>query len=135
MVRRLFIKRVGTGILGMGMLSSLSFFKKKKIKPQKPIYNLDRGLYTFVYDSRFRKARALSSQAIKTGITTCEINGDITDVWYNKLRPYWGKGNNPVSGVTTTSSLFLLSQMAKDQGKKVIKQETLDIQLIHWTIA
>lgn len=137
MLRRNFIKQTSVGVFVIGLLSSLPLFNRNNAssKGKESAPKVDKRSFAFIYDDRFREAKAFKKEAKKQKLTTYGMSGDITDIWYQKLRTHWEKGSKPVTGLTTPTSLFLLSQMAKDHGKKVTKQKVINSDLIHWTIS
>lgn len=136
MLRRDFIKNTTAGIISLGVLSSIPFLSSKSKLSQnaKDFIPLLKGNAFFIYDKRFSESKTLKQAAQEANVEALSIKGDITQVWIKKLKPLWNSSSQPISGLSSPATLFLLSQVAKDQGKKVVKESSFNQHLVFWTI-
>jgi hypothetical protein len=72
------------------------------------------------YDGRFREARLFAARAHELGADVHDIDGDITDLWYEHLYSGWKRTPIPVAGITRFNSLLALQLMAGIGGPRVI---------------
>ena len=95
----------------------------------------------FVFDRRFADARAAAARSAANGVETAAFDGDLTDLWYDRLDLRWRASPMTLAGVTTESGLFVLETLAVDRQMRVIERIELDAQtpggesLYAWTIA
>lgn len=101
-------------------------------------------LENFVYDRRFPEAIAAAQQVAGQGIVLREIEGDLTDLWYEFYSEQWRKQPMTLAGVTASDALFVLETLAYDHGMRVIKRaahqrqpqhSTDNTELYSWVIA
>lgn len=79
------------------------------------------GVGTVVVDSRFAPARDLGAQLARAGAQVHALaDADVTAVWRDTLAPAWSRGPVAVAGLTTSSSLFVLEQLAWPHGLRVV---------------
>jgi hypothetical protein len=74
-------------------------------------------LYKTIYDARYRAGRAFAARAQALGASLQRIDGDITDFWYIDLDLRWKQGPVAIAGLTDTSALFCLEQLAWGAGR------------------
>jgi hypothetical protein len=72
------------------------------------------------YDGRFGEATLFAARARALGADVHDIDGDITDLWYEHLYPQWKRAPIPVAGITRFNSLLALQLMAGIGGLRVI---------------
>jgi hypothetical protein len=75
-------------------------------------------LHHVVVDKRFSAARAFAAAVEAPERPAAAIEGDVTALWLNDLRPRWQRGA-AVVGMTSARSLFCLEQLAHDQWMRV----------------
>ena len=72
-----------------------------------------------LFDSRYGECRSFAAAARRFGHAPLAFYGDITALWYDDLRPHWAAGGGSIAGMTTSTSLFCLEQLAKDHWRRV----------------
>ena len=89
-----------------------------------------------VFDSRFPIACNFGAAACRSGQKTLAIQGDVTALWRDELRPRWAAGAAPIAGMTTQRSLFCLEQLATDHWLRVLSRRSVpdDESLVWWVI-
>lgn len=90
--------------------------------------------YKIVYDVGVDQALELAGRARKLGLKTAAIDRDITELWNSDLKIRWKKEPSWIAGITSSTSLFLLDQMAKDEGHCTIHQYGDDPEACLWVI-
>jgi len=90
-------------------------------------------LENFVYDRRFPEAIAAAQQVAGQGIVLREIEGDLTDLWYEFYSEQWRKQPMTLAGVTASDALFVLETLAYDYGMRVIQRSAHQRQTQHST--
>jgi len=92
-----------------------------------------------VFDARFDASRAFAAGARRRGWPVHAIEGDVTALWLDELRPRWATGDATVVGMTTERSLLCLEQLAWDQWMRVVTRRAprggLAHSLVAWVIA
>ena len=78
------------------------------------------ALDALVVDSRHSDARAFGVRASQWGAPLREIEGDITDLWFNELDARWKADPAAIAGLTERPALFLLERLAWDHGLRVV---------------
>jgi hypothetical protein len=95
----------------------------------------------FVFDRRFADARAAAVRRAANGVETAGFDGDLTELWYDRLDLRWRAAPMNLAGLTTSSGLFVLETLAVDRGMRVVERIELSAQtaggepLYSWTIA
>ena len=95
----------------------------------------------FVFDRRFADARAAAARSAANGVETAAFDGDLTELWYDRLDLRWRAAPMRLAGVTTASGLFVLETLAHDRRMRVVERIGLSAQtaggepLYSWTIA
>jgi len=95
----------------------------------------------FVFDRRFADARAAAARRAASGVEAAAFDGDLTQLWYDRLDLHWRREPMTLAGVTTGSGLFVLETLAADRGMRVIERVELPADaaraepLYSWTIA
>jgi hypothetical protein len=78
-------------------------------------------LYRFLVDDRYRESVDAAAVAAERGVSVHTMNGgDITPFWFNDLSLRWQRIPAVVAGVTGHGPLFVLEQLARDYGMRVI---------------
>jgi len=107
--------------------------------PLIPTALADPSLYRVLFDQRFAASREFGAHAQWQGHTVRGFNGDITNVWFEELRPKWRQGPAAIAGLTAHGALFCLERLAWDAGMRVRKSEELPSDshesLYSWVIA
>jgi len=99
------------------------------------------GVELFVFDRRFADARAAAARSAAHGVETAAFEGDLTELWYDRLDLRWRAAPMKLAGLTTASGLFVLETLAADRGMRVVERAELSAQtpggepLYSWTIA
>ena len=83
------------------------------------------SLYRVIFDQRFAASRQFGTEARFQGHAVSGFNGDITNVWFNELRPRWKEGPAAIAGLTAHGALFCLERLAWDAGMRVIESVEL----------
>jgi hypothetical protein len=95
----------------------------------------------FVFDRRFADARVAAARSAANGVETVAFDGDLTELWYDRLDLRWRAAPMTLAGVTTASGLFVLETLAVDRRMRVVERIELSAQtpggepLYSWTIA
>jgi len=95
----------------------------------------------FVFDSRFADARAAAARRTANGVEAAAFDGDLTQLWYQRLDLRWRRAPMTLAGVTTAGGLFVLETLANDRGMRVVERVELPVDaayaepLYSWTIA
>jgi hypothetical protein len=77
-------------------------------------------LYKVIYDARFSASREFAREATWLGAHVHEINGDITELWFNDFCPRWKRAPAAVAGLTAPGAIFCLERLAWDHGMRVV---------------
>lgn len=97
------------------------------------------SLYRVIFDQRFAASRSFGEEARWQGHSVLGFNGDITNVWFQELRPRWQQGPAAIAGLTAHGALFCLERLAWDVGMRVIESAELTSEahepLYAWQIA
>jgi hypothetical protein len=75
--------------------------------------------YRVIYDNRFEQSSMFAQQAQRLGLQTSVVDGDVSHLWRKVLQPQLRKNPVPLVGLTMTSTLFCLSELAKNHWMKV----------------
>lgn len=78
------------------------------------------ALDAVIFDIRYSEAHDFAAHAGKLGVSLCEIEGDITDLWQNELLDRWKAKPAAIAGLTERPALFLLERLAWDHGLRVV---------------
>jgi hypothetical protein len=95
----------------------------------------------FVFDRRFGAARSAAARHAAGGVETAAFDGDLTQLWYERLDLDWKRAAMMLAGVTTARGLFVLETLAVDRGMRVAERVALplgrdaDEALCSWLIA
>ena len=112
-------------------------FEASAAKPRES----SRPIELFVFDRRFADAREAAERRAANGVEAAGFDGDLTNLWYDRLDLRWRESPMTLAGVTTASGLFVLETLALDHGMRVIERTELSAQtpggesLYAWTIA
>lgn len=71
-------------------------------------------------DERFAGSRAFAQPFLDRGARARRFGGDLTDLWLHELGPLWKRGPEPLAGLTGTDALFVLEQLARGAGLRVL---------------
>ncbi len=77
-------------------------------------------LHEVVFDARFPMARDFGFAAAALGQKTAAIQGDVTALWLDDLRPHWIAEKGAIAGMTSARSLLCLELLARDHWMRVI---------------
>ena len=94
----------------------------------------DVALYKLIVDERFPESLALARRRYGPSAPLTIIRGDVTSLWYEDLYFAWQRGPAPISGVTTSQSLFCLEMLARDAGMDVVRRQDITTDLVSWSI-
>lgn len=78
------------------------------------------GIDSFVADSRFEESVAATQGIFSDAVRLLQIDGDVTDLWYDHLDHAWREPRGIIAGVTGDDALFVLEQLAWDRRRRVI---------------
>jgi hypothetical protein len=90
--------------------------------------------YKVIFDERFPASAAHARALGGTRMSMHGIRGDVTSLWYRDLYFQWKKQPAQIAGVTTRDSLFCLEILARDAGLFVITRQSVDNDLVLWSI-
>jgi hypothetical protein len=80
-----------------------------------------RSHHLVLFEASLAPAVAFARSARAHGVPTRALrDGDITDAWLEAVRPAWRQGHASIAGLTTSSPLFCLEQLACAQGMRVV---------------
>jgi hypothetical protein len=98
-------------------------------------------IYKVIFDDRFSAARAFGSSAVRNGLRTAVIRGDITGLWLGDLKAHWESGGAAIAGMTTPRTLLCFEQLAHDTWRRVLSRVEYPAipagshpQLVSWII-
>jgi hypothetical protein len=77
-----------------------------RVRPRDPVRVL--------FDRRFNPSNLFARAASQLTPHIHPIEGDVTPVWSNHLRPLWRQGHGAVAGMTTYASFLCLQQLAAE---------------------
>jgi hypothetical protein len=77
-------------------------------------------IHAALFDTRFAPTREFGRVARTYGVDTHPIDGDITALWTEHLRPLWSRAGGAVVGMTTPSTLLCLEELARDHWHRVV---------------
>ena len=95
------------------------------------------GLDAFLVDERF----AADMPAGETAARVLRFKGDVTKVWFETLDPAWRGRGFVLGGITGSDTLFVLENLARQQGRRVVSQTVLGekdargVAPVSWIIA
>jgi hypothetical protein len=90
-----------------------------------------------VFDRRFAAARHFADLASGSAPWVIGYDGDLTEVWRQKLRPLWAAGAGPVTGISTERGLICLTELAREHHHRVTATRPLadsGVSLFHWVV-
>jgi hypothetical protein len=100
-----------------------------------------RPIELFVFDRRFAAARVAAARPAARGVEAVAFEGDLTQLWYERLDLAWRRAPMTLAGVTTAGGLFVLETLAADRGMRVVERNALTADtvggepLYSWVIA
>jgi len=108
-------------LIRTGLAGSLTAALAVWVGPERAVARQPRvPLHAVLLDERFPEALLLGAGARRHGLSTRNLQADVTDVWYGELYPLWKERAVPVAGLTTYAALFCLEQLAWDHRMRVV---------------
>ena len=80
----------------------------------------DPAIHRVLVDGRFPESRAFADPFARRGVAIAAFDGDLTQVWLHDLGPLWKARPAAITGVTGPDALFVLEQLARGAGLKVL---------------
>jgi len=78
------------------------------------------ALHTVLIDGRYPQARSLGNRIAGRGAAVHVVtDGEITDLWLREIQPVWKRRPVALAGLTGSSTLFCLEQLAWTHGLRV----------------
>lgn len=72
-------------------------------------------------DARYPQSRNVATRVSRAGAAVHALaDGDITQVWLERIAPAWQRGPAVVAGLTARPALFCLEQLALSSGLRVV---------------
>jgi len=88
------------------------------VSPQASAFD---ALQLLLFDERYSQSRDVATRMSRTGAAVHSLaDGDVTQVWLNRIAPAWQRGPSIVAGVTARPALFCLEQLALSSGLRVV---------------
>jgi hypothetical protein len=138
MISRRYILKSGLAATSLPLVASLPLVSTAATPSAVQVLSHP-SLYRVIFDQRFAASRNFGAEARWQGHSVQGFNGDITNVWFNDLRPRWKAGPAAIAGFTAHGALFCLEQLAWDVGMRVVERteltSTAHEPLYTWVIA
>jgi hypothetical protein len=72
-------------------------------------------------DARYPQSRNVATRVSRAGAAVHALaDGDVTQVWLDRIAPAWQRGPAVVAGLTARPALFCLEQLALSSGLRVV---------------
>jgi hypothetical protein len=72
-------------------------------------------------DARYSQSRSVATRVSRAGAAVYALaDGDITQIWLERIGPAWQRGPAVVAGLTARPALFCLEQLALSRGMRVV---------------
>jgi hypothetical protein len=72
-------------------------------------------------DARYPQSRSVATRVSRAGAAVYALaDGDITQIWLERIGPAWQRGPAVVAGLTARPALFCLEQFALSSGMRVV---------------
>jgi hypothetical protein len=79
------------------------------------------AVHTCLIDARYAPSRTLGGRLRVRGAEVLAIpDGDVTQVWLQRIGPAWRHGPVPLAGLTARPAMFCLEQLARGCGLRVV---------------
>jgi hypothetical protein len=79
------------------------------------------AVHTCLIDERHAPARTVGGRLRATSVDVLTIHdGDVTQVWLQRVGPAWRRAPDTLAGVTARPALFCLEQLARGCGLRVV---------------
>jgi hypothetical protein len=79
------------------------------------------AVHTCLIDERYGPSRMVGGRLRATGIDVLAIpDGDVTQVWLQRVGPAWRHGPVSIAGLTARPALFCLEQLARGCGLRIV---------------
>jgi len=72
-----------------------------------------------IYDSSYSESLTFANRIQLSDSSVKDIQGDLSQLWYNQLRNQLITNHTPLIGLTSRRDLFCLEELARDVGMKV----------------
>lgn len=95
------------------------------------------ALDAMLVDTRFADLASFEPNAPKV----LQFTGDVTRIWYHELDARWRARGFTLGGITGSDALFVLENLAQQQGRRVVHRQELapkdarGIAPVSWVIA
>src|SRR5512134_1181623 len=81
------------------------------------------GVQMAVFDERFAAGLAFGRSMAARGVISVGFDGDVTNVWLDRLDPLWRNSiESVVHGLTTHPVLFCIERLAWDRDLRVVQR-------------
>jgi hypothetical protein len=88
-----------------------------------------------VYNGWFPPAKAFAADLARRGALSLAVQGDAGKLWYDTLREVVAGGSRRIAGMTTHTDLLILETLARDQGLKVRRRNSVGgARLVSWVL-
>jgi hypothetical protein len=88
-----------------------------------------------VYNDWFPSAQAFAANLARRGVLSLAVQGDAGKLWYDTLRGVVAGGSRRIAGMTTHTDLLILETLARDQGLKVRRRNSVGgARLVSWVL-
>ena len=88
-----------------------------------------------VYNDWFPPAQSFAADLARQGALSLAIEGDAGKLWYDTLRGVVADGSRRIAGMTTHTDLLILETLARDQGLKVRRRNSVGgARLVSWVL-
>ena len=78
------------------------------------------SLHAVLIDAAYPQARNLGARLARRGATVHLDSGEITGLWLREIQPAWKQRPVALAGLTSSSTLFCLEQLAWSHGLRVV---------------
>jgi hypothetical protein len=105
--------------------------------PGAPAVSPESAVDVVVFNDWFEPAHAFAAGLSKQGVRALQVQGDAGKLWYDTLRGLvaGGRGRR-IAGMTTHTDLFILETLARDQGLKVRRRDSVSGgRLVSWVLS
>jgi hypothetical protein len=88
-----------------------------------------------VYNDWHRQAQTFAAALSERGAQALAVQGDAGRLWYARLRGLVRGGSRRIAGMTTHTDLLILETLARDEGLKVRRRNSVGgARLVSWVM-
>jgi hypothetical protein len=100
-----------------------------------PVRSAPSDFDVVVYNDWFPPAQAFAADLARHGALSLAVQGDAGKLWYDTLRGVVASGSRRIAGMTTHTDLLILETLARDQGLKVRRRDSVGgARLVSWVL-